>query len=247
MITTNYLYNKTVPLSFDDDKHHYTINGRTIDGVTSVLKTLDKPALVPWAVKMCAQYIEENLPVGVALDEIQKKQLIDEAKKIYRKKSTDAADHGTLLHEWIEKWIKGTKPEPFTNPILKESADQFVKWAIDNKVEFKSSERKIYSKKHDYCGTADIFGRIGGKSFVGDLKTSSGIYDEMLLQISAYAGAVEEEFNTPSELGIIIRCGKDGAFEVKTWTQEDLKAAYEAFIGTLTVYRFLKNLKFNRQ
>lgn len=244
MQTTTYLYNRSVPLVFDDDKHHYTIEGRTIDGVTSILKILDKPALIPWAVKMCATYIEENLPVGVPIDELQKKQLIDESKKIYRKKSTDAADHGTLLHEWIEKWIKGQNPEPFTNEILRASADQFVKWATENKVEFKSSERKIYSKEHDYCGTADIFGRIDGKSFVGDLKTSSGIYDEMLLQISAYAGAVEEEFGAPSELGVIIRCGKDGSFEVKTWTQEELEAAYKAFLGTLTVYRFLKQLKY---
>lgn len=245
MKTTTFLYNKTVPLVFDDDKHHYTIKDRTVDGVTSILKILDKPALIPWAVNQAVGYVDKNLPVGVALDELQKKQLLDEAKKIYRKTASDAADLGTLTHEWCEKWIKGMNPDMPTNEILRQNAENFVKWATERKVDFKASERKVYSKKHDYCGTADIFGRIDGKAFVGDIKTSSGIYDEMLLQISAYSGAVEEEFGEGADVGIIIRCGKDGSFEIKEWSREELEGAFKAFLGTLEVYRFLKNLKFN--
>lgn len=243
---TTELYKGKVKLNFNPEKHHYTVDGRTIDGVTTILGTLNKPALVPWAVKMCAEYMEQNLPVGVPLDEITKKNLIAESKKIYSKKSGDAADHGTMLHDWIERWIKGQNPQPFVNDILRKSAEQFVEWVKKEDVKFTSSERKVYSLKYDYCGTADIFGTIGGVPFVGDVKTSSGIYDEMLLQVAAYNGAVEEEAGQPCQLGIIIRCGKDGAFEIAKWDREKLLGAHQAFLGLLACYRFMKTLKFNK-
>ena len=159
MKTTTHLYNKTVPLEFDDDKHHYTIEGRTIDGVTSVLKILDKPALIPWAVNQAVGYMDKNLPVGVALDELQKKQLLDEAKKIYRKTASDAADLGTLTHEWCEKWIKGMNPEMPTNEILRQNAENFVKWATEHKVDLRPQNAK-YTQRNTIIVVRLIFSDV---------------------------------------------------------------------------------------
>ena len=40
--------------------HSYTLDGRRIHGVTTVIGTLDKPALVDWAARETAAYADEH-------------------------------------------------------------------------------------------------------------------------------------------------------------------------------------------
>lgn len=244
MVTDTWLYNKSIKLTFDDKKHIYSIEGKVIDGVTTILKIIDKPALMYWAVNQACDYIDKNLPLGVKIDEIQKKALLDGAKAAHRKKSTDAADHGAILHDWIEKHIKGFKPELPVNPILQESAKQFLKWEKENNVVFKASEKKVLSLKYSYVGTLDFTATINGKRVVGDLKTSNGIWDEYWLQLAAYKQALQEEFPDANvDHTVIVRCGKDGAFEVQE--RDDFDKNIEAFLAALTLHRRIKEMKFN--
>src|SRR4051812_27417221 len=105
------LYSGTVELTFDPVKHKYKANGKEVLGVTTVLKVINKPALMPWAAKMTAEYVEQNLKPGLALDEIQIQQLCSAAKGAYRKKAQDSADLGHLAHSWFEAYFSGrTRP-----------------------------------------------------------------------------------------------------------------------------------------
>lgn len=241
-------YNDTVELVFDTKKHHYTWEGETVDGVTSILGVINKPALVYWSANQAAEYVEANLPLNTPLDEVQKKGLVEGAKKAHRNFLKDAADYGTLLHDWIECYIKstigqGSKPNMPTNPKLKESAEKFLNWIKEFDVKFIASEQKVMSKKYKFAGTFDFLATVKGKIVLGDIKTSSGIYDEMWLQTAAYKGAYLEEFaDKHIDHTLIFRCGKDGSFEVKELN--DYEKNYNAFVSALILYRRLKEMKF---
>ncbi len=236
-------YGGSVQLQFDSTKHHYTIDGKTVDGVTSVLGIIAKPALVYWAAGKAAEFVDANLPVNQPLDEVEKKRLVEGAKTAHRSSLKDAADIGTLFHEYVEKYIKGEKPTKPKNKMLKVATENFHKWVDSNHVEFKSSERKILSLKHRYCGTCDFTAKVNGKNVVGDLKTSSGVWNEYWLQLAAYKGALLEEYpQFTIDHTLILRCGKDGSFEVKELN--DFETNFKAFLSALELYRWEKQTKF---
>lgn len=233
------LYGGEVELIFDDVKHTYFVGGVAADGVTSILKVINKPALIPWALKMAGEYLDANMILGEPIDEVSKKKLIDGAKKAHKIKFDDAGDLGTMFHELVEKHVKKLPYEMPVNEILKRSFNQFLEWARDNKVVFKSSERKIYSRKHNYAGTIDITGTMNGENVLFDVKTSSGIWNEYWFQVAAYLMALREEYpEIDARKMVIIRCGKDGTFEVQE--SDELEENFKAFIAALTLHRRLK-------
>lgn len=248
------LYKNTIPLHFDHVKHIYSVNGVPADGCTTVLKAINKEALVPWAAKMASQHIETHLPLGRPIDEIEKKKLVDGCKKAHKQAKDDAGDLGTMLHNLFEKFAKGLPYDEPINPILKSSFEYLKKWAKDHKVVFRSSERVVYSKKHNVAGTLDLIAEVNGKLVLVDLKTSSGVWDEYWLQLAAYINFLYEEFpKLKFEDAIIIRCGKDGKCEIVSavelcdkkglFFEEFIADTYETFLSVLRLHRWLKAMK----
>ena len=105
-ITVSELYDKTIKLQFDAKKHHYTVDGQTVDGVTSILGIINKPALVYWSANKAAEFVEKNLTPGKALDELEIKKLSSGCKTAHRTFKDDAADIGTMFHVFCEQFIK---------------------------------------------------------------------------------------------------------------------------------------------
>jgi hypothetical protein len=234
------LYKNKVILEFDSEKHVYTVGGKKVEGVTGVTGIIAKPALIYWAVNQTIGFLQKTLKAGVGYDEIELGQLLEQAKFAHRKRTTEAADIGTLVHKAIEDYIKTGKITPLVHPKAKECFAQFVKWAKDNKVEFLESERKVYSKKFQYAGTMDFYCKMKGKYFVGDTKTSSGIYDEMWFQVSAYQQAYQEETGAKVDGHLIVRVGKDGSIEVQE--NYDYDKNIVAFNGALLLYKRVQEL-----
>ena len=56
----------SVSLDFNEGKHQYTVDGEYIPAVTSILSTTiaKQKFLMPWAVKMGAEWFEENVRVA---------------------------------------------------------------------------------------------------------------------------------------------------------------------------------------
>jgi len=239
-------YNDTVELVFDDAKHHYTIGERTVDGVTSVLEIIAKPALIAWAANKTSEYIDQNLPVGQPIDEIMKMRLVKDCKSAYRKKAQDAADIGTMFHDWVHSYIIGKNPKIPTNEMLKKAVEQFLNWVKERDVKFIDSERRVLSLMHGYCGTCDFIAKIGKKLVLGDIKTSTGIWEEYYLQVSAYAHAFMEEFPLIKiEDLFIIRCSKTGEFEIGE--AMDVHNSFQAFLSALSLHRYMKRKKYEKK
>lgn len=237
------LYNKKVKIFFDEERHIFTDeNGDTIFGTTSITGLLDKSgALMGWVAKMMALYLNGLLSEGKPITS----DSIELAKKEYRKLKAEAADIGTMIHEFAEKWITlKKKPEIPENEKVRNGAIAFLKWVKDTRVEFDNSELIVYSKKYNYAGIMDADGHIDGKKCIIDFKSSSGIYPEMFMQLSAYWLAREEELGKEYDLGYLVRFGKeDGNFEVKEISRKEHLKNKEAFLGLLKVRERLDEMK----
>lgn len=217
------LYAGEVDMVFDPYWHTYVVTDSKADNlpskktsVTTALKIIDKPQIRRWAVNMTVEYMKERLEPGKSYDEIQLASMLAGAKNANTQRMTDAGDSGTLLHQWVEDFINHKNPKIPVNPMLKESVKKFLTWVKKNKIEFLLPEQPIYSRKFGYAGTLDFICRYNGELYIGDLKTSSGIYLEQMLQTTPYRAAREEEFPEEKYAGqLICRIGKDGSFEFK--------------------------------
>ena len=239
------LYNGKVELIYEDNKHTYMVGDSIIPGVTGVVGVIDKPALKYWTVKLMAEHLEKNWEAGKSYDEIQIKKIIQDGKSKHRQRLSDAADIGTMAHDWIEKYIKGEDPKELVNLEAKSACDAFLDWVDKNNVRFISTEKKIYSKKYKYAGTMDFEAEIDGKKVIGDLKTSSGIWNEAILQTAAYQQARQEETGEKYDHRIIVRLGKflvEGKPDFEVKELHDFNKDIKGFLGALLLSNRIKVL-----
>lgn len=228
---------------FRESDHAYLYEGKRVTGVTSVIGVLAKPALINWAAKMSVEHIKANLSYsrmkllrkGYV---IVKEKILLEALSAHTKKKEAAGEHGTDTHAMVEQYVKdclivgSAMSGSFAPEITK-----FVQWAQENVDHFLFAERRMFDLTNFLAGTAD-FAYIGkdGKKYMGDFKTSSGIYGiDYFLQCAAYRFLAESEGDSPYDGTTIVRLGKDGSFEVQN--RYDYKTDLEAFMACLTLYR----------
>lgn len=247
------LYKGKVELLFDSFRHSYTVTdleNNIIEerrpSATTVLAIIAKPQLIYWAANMTADSIKSQLSPGVAYDELQLEAIVETGRKAHTQRKVEAGTMGTFVHRWVEDYIKGENPARPVNPQLAIAVDKFMGWVETHKVKFLLSEQQVFSRKYGYTGTLDFICMIDGKMYIGDLKTTSGIYPEMLIQTSAYRFARTEEFPEEKYSGqVIVRVGKDdGALEVGI-VQDDVwyKKMLSTFIYALELYKGMENIK----
>jgi hypothetical protein len=217
-------------------KKYYNKAGDVVPGTTTVIKILDKPALLPWVAKMTRE------------------------GKDWTKVRDSAGDVGTLSHYLIECDIKGIPVDKTyigdfgQNQIdLAESCYlAFLEWKKGfGDFTLICSEKELVSEQYQYGGTIDY---VLLKTFPGgeqsvimiDFKTGSGIYEEHLIQAGAYENLWNENANQPENKiseKYILRLGKeDGAFDCKKLG--DLSREFEIFKHCLAIYNLKKQLPF---
>ena len=225
---------------FEPKRHRYFLDGKPMTGVTTILGVIAKPALIQWSARMAAEYVLENLK---SMDDLE--VVCEEAKRAHTKKKDEAAQKGTDVHALIEEIVKNAIET--NSGVLtienheNEQVQKFIDWANENDVKFLESENQVYSEKHFYAGTYDLLLEMGGRRYIGDIKTSNGIYGrEFFAQMAAYRLAWEEmEKRDPIDGSIIIRIGKDGSFERKESFDYDTDA--KMFLAALEIYRISNN------
>lgn len=153
--------------------------------VTTVLSVINKPALVNWAAKMCAQFAVENVESWKNLDP---DAAVDLLKGAHRRNTNRAARLGTAVHEAAEAWSKGERM-PVWAPSIAPRMRQFQNWLEEFQPEVEHSEVTVYHRAISYAGTADLIVWIGGDRVLVDIKTGKSVYGETELQLSAYANA----------------------------------------------------------
>lgn len=168
-------------------------------GVTTLIGIKDKSKpLGIWQQQIVADFL---------LGKLEKKQIINEdvvveAILLAETLKDEAADIGTEIHDWCEKYIrhklkqKGFEklPEMPKFPEAITGINAFFEFEKTHKIKWISTERPVYSLKYDYIGTMDLEAVIDNKYCNGDFKSSNGLYNQIRMQTEAYARADEEEF-----------------------------------------------------
>jgi hypothetical protein len=220
---------------FDEKEHAYFWDGKPIPGVTTILSCINKPALMPWAVKMTRDYWLQALKSG----RTDHAAIHKESWNAHRNFSKAAADIGSNVHEYAECALKGLPLPELKTDEAKRGAEAFHKWQAAHKIKLLASERMVFSLEHYYAGTCDLVAEIDGEYCVGDFKTSSGIYPEMRLQTAAYQNAIQEEKGFKVDARWIIRFDKKtGEFEAKRFT--DFELDFLGFKSALTLHKALQ-------
>lgn len=223
---TRELYDGDITLHFDDARHIYSLDKeqeQIIPGVTTIVRTLAKPGLMPWA-------------VGEAINHLKTSpEDYEGAKKRHSEIASEAAVNGTEAHKYAEDFAKGEKTKTPSNGDVAASCFAFRQFMDNEKPEILSTERFCYSKKHGYAGTLDLTLKLDGVLTLGDYKTSSRIYGSSFMETAARAKALEEEGHDKFESMAIIRISRDGKYQVKKTDKID--EYFEAFLACLTLHR----------
>jgi len=247
------LYNDTVRLEFSPSGHRYKVFHKGVEifgtkGTTTVIGIIDKPELLQWAANETNKTWVEGLKNN-PVDEVTIARLAKEAPVAWRVRRDTAGDLGTLIHAWIETYIKakiaGTElPDSPINPIIQTSVLKFLQWERQNEIKFIASEKKVYSLKHNVAGICDfLYVNRDGHLCMGDIKTSKGIYKTFGIQLAAYKYMIQEE-NPKMQIDemTIVRVGKDdGELEVKN--VNDYQNNAKAFLACVILHNIIKPVK----
>jgi len=136
-----------------------------------------------------------------------------------------------------------TMPAMPDDPRVLNGVNAFLAWVDNDEKKFVESEKVVYSRKHKFVGILDCIFTLKSERHkiphLGDFKTSSGIYPEMIIQTAAYQAADEEESGREYGDKWIIRFGKDdGLFEAKSFSYKQQKDDFAAFLGLLAAKRW---------
>src|SRR3990167_6058468 len=172
---------------FQENGHKYFLDGKPMTGVTTILGVIAKPMLVGWASKMCSEYIAQAIKDGKEITP----EVLELAKNPHRVKKEEAGSKGTNVHSMIETLIRGSFGASggiFADDLKHENpqVQYFIDWAIKNKVKFLATEEMVYSRELWLAGTIDFICEIDGETWIGDIKTGSGVYPEHFLQCAGY-------------------------------------------------------------
>lgn len=198
---TTVLYDGNIEIKFIDSNHSYWIRNKTDDGgwtgwrrapgSTTIIGIMDKSmALVPWAVKIYWRHLK-----AILSERVINIYDIDEGKDLHRNRKDIAATSGSLVHDWIENYTKGLNPPDPDQPAVLNGVNAFRQWLSENDITIIGSETLIYSKEHHFCGQADFIFYKGddiNNIYLGDYKTSNGLYAGVFLQTASYLRAIEE-------------------------------------------------------
>jgi hypothetical protein len=172
-----------------DASHVYTAAYETteiLSSVTTILRVLDKPALVPWAQGIVAEAaiahrgdIEGWVQVGGV------EGAIGLLKKAATAQRDRAAATGTDVHALAESLNRGL--EVIVPADIAPFVDAYRRWVDRFQPTVIAAEELIAGD--GYAGTFDLIADIAGERWLLDIKTSKGVYSDTALQLAAYGRA----------------------------------------------------------
>ena len=154
-----------------------------------------------------------------ALAEWKKRVGEEQAQKI----ASDAAGNGTMMHNQLEAWNKGTwaRGEKYTgeSTILSRKMADVIMDNIENDLDEVWGAEVNLCAPGLYAGTTDLVGVYKGKPTIMDYKQANKRkkkewIDDYFLQGAAYALAHNELYNTKIENIAIFMCTRECEFQL---------------------------------
>ena len=231
-----------------------------------------KPFLIPWAAKMSAECaVDDHEIISAMLEKGMEKAAIDHIKNARNRSAGEKADRGTIVHAALEAFIA---KKPVSDAALAiqltdarvprtmwKSTKGMIEGALlflkESKLKVTHSEATVFSREHEYAGTADLFGtmKIGTNvvPVVVDFKTGKAVYDDTSMQLTAYARAdfigLDDGTELPMpkgiKLGIVVRPMASGTYEKVVFALGD--DVFDLFLHCLAIAQGRKILAQSRR
>lgn len=239
-----------VDLVEDKGQHFYCVDNDPtfLPGVTGILDCISKVALIPWAAKETALYMQKILLRVRWLREPEDRffeTLVKRAKKQPRFIKERAAEIGSHAHRCFDSVLKKDKEVYGTTPFMA----SFEHWLKTEKLTILKGDTRVASLEHGYGGSLDALAQDEtGKLIVIDFKTGKSLYESHAFQVSAYSQAFKETYGLDYRPeGVIIRFEKDKPKYERRETR-DINDSFAAFKAALDLSKALKLVHFqNRQ
>lgn len=191
-------------------------DGSKYFSVTTILKALSKPALVPWAAKEAALCADRE---WAKLSTMKSAERIARIKGASGRIGARSSAKGSQIHGIVEEWILAGCPEGWdisqasrheslvkwneggelliTKAELVPYFDGFVLWCAKHEPKFIHSETTVFNRTEKYAGTLDLIAELPHYQLPGekekgcfaiiDLKSGNSVYPEVGPQLAAYA------------------------------------------------------------
>ena len=205
---------ETAPTKLMLTRAHQTYRnaaGAKVPGVTTVLGMLAKPALIHWAWSCGKDGLDYDAVSG-------------RAKNV-----------GTVAHALIEAHLHGeavdlSEVAPAVALQAQDGRTRFQEWWDAQGLTLIAAEHQMVSERMQVGGTADFIAqRPDGTSVLGDVKTSSRIYDEHCIQAAVYAAMAEELGGAPIDEVLVVRVGKEPGDQIEVRDVSNRAARVAAF------------------
>jgi len=245
------LYGGKIELGYYPLRHIYSVDEKGVYGVTGITSILPKPWMAAYVRKHAKLYFAANTTNSFEDVGYIDEKGFNEALTASDRYGQAAAQMGTNVHKFVQEWLENKTFPQVNNQQELNSFSAFWKFMNGVKLEPVLLERKIFSKKHQYAGTADFIGLVDGVRTLLDWKTSERIYESYWLQLAAYVEAMNEEIKADQKLKkkiggeieqiMIVRLGKDGGLEVRSTKKWDKE--FQIFLHLLEVKAYLGSKK----
>ena len=145
----------------------------------------------------------------------------------YFEELNKAGTIGTKTHELGQYHIENKPYDLPTDPQVLNCFNQFLEWWDNSDYKVTWTEKPYASKKLLFGGCPDIL--VNGNILI-DLKTSGKIYNDYIIQLSAYTFLIKEVDNIEIEEAIIVRFPKDDdQTEIMKFNKDDLAKGLKQF------------------
>ncbi len=217
--------------------HQYTFDGKTYPGVTGILSVIDKSgALIPWASKQTADALLALLPTEIPesmyskdipllrlLDAVGPEGVKSAVTKRSAWKRDEAASLGTEVHRLADDLITGRLDVGAVPPRAVAHVKAYTDWWAASGWTVRASEAMVIHPEAGYGGTLDLLCRDrDGRTVLADIKTGKAVYQEAVLQLTAYGlatyiGTDAGTFAMPRPIDrhVILHVTADGVREVE--------------------------------
>ncbi len=212
-------------LEFSEGTHRYKLNGKPCVGTTTFIKGgyPTSQGLISWQKGQALEYLWNNV-LNRIVDPAEKAELFKAAKAADRAVSQEAADIGTLIHEYAFLFETRGDKDGLSEKVKKlplgimhkvhNGIEKFRSWRATVGDHLEAVEQIVASPTHYFCGKFDKLAMRDGRLILSDYKSSKAIYLDMFIQLGAYAIAIKEWLGLDVGGLEILRFGKeDGEFE----------------------------------
>lgn len=178
-------------LKFNEKSHRYWLDGKPVKGATTLIGAgIPKPALVNWAAKSVAEFVDANPQEVERLR--SKPDFVRQLSGVPNQKRDTAALRGTAIHDLGQRYLDG---EDIGDAMGGHEAEVMglVDFIEGLNLQPLVVEKSLGNREHWYSGRVDFIGTSeklhDGRPVLIDWKTSNRVYGDTALQCAAYARA----------------------------------------------------------